>query len=106
MGGGIAVGAVAVSVNDEAKHAWTAAQRSYRVAATLALNIKEYKQRHARAMNPTDPGTATATRSSAMQTPTTRSSSKHATSAAPNAPCAPSRATAPSSSSWASTSAA
>jgi aarF domain-containing kinase len=40
-GGVVAVGAVAVATNDEAKHAWTAAQRSYRVLSTLVLNIKE-----------------------------------------------------------------
>lgn len=41
LGGGVAVGAGAVALNDDAKHAWAAAQRTYRVAATLALNIKE-----------------------------------------------------------------
>lgn len=41
-GGGIAIGAVAVTINDDAKHAYVAAQRSYRVVTTLVLNIKEY----------------------------------------------------------------
>jgi aarF domain-containing kinase len=40
-GGAVAVGAVAVATNDDAKHAWTAAQRSYRVLSTLVLNISE-----------------------------------------------------------------
>jgi hypothetical protein len=40
-GGVVAVGAVAVATNDDAKHAWTAAQRSYRVLSTLVLNIRE-----------------------------------------------------------------
>lgn len=43
VGGGIAVGAGVVALNEDAKHAWAAAQRTYRVAATLALNIKEYE---------------------------------------------------------------
>lgn len=43
LGGGIAVGAAIVTVNDDAKHAWSAAQRTYRVAATLAWNIKDYR---------------------------------------------------------------
>lgn len=41
-GGGIAIGAAVVTVNDDAKHAYVAAQRSYRVVATLVLNIREY----------------------------------------------------------------
>ena len=41
-GGGIAIGAAFVTVNDDAKHAYVAAQRSYRVVATLVLNIREY----------------------------------------------------------------
>lgn len=41
LGAGIALGATVVTVNDEAKHAWAAAQRTSRVATTLALNIKE-----------------------------------------------------------------
>lgn len=41
--GALTIGAAAVvTVNDDAKHAYTAAQRSYRVLATLYLNIKEY----------------------------------------------------------------
>lgn len=36
------VGAAGLTVSDDAKHAYTAAKRSYRVAETLALNIKEY----------------------------------------------------------------
>jgi aarF domain-containing kinase len=41
-GGGLAIGAGVVTINDDAKHAYVAAQRSYRVAATLVLNIREY----------------------------------------------------------------
>lgn len=41
LGGGIALGAAVVSLSDDARHAFSAAQRTYRVAATLALNIKE-----------------------------------------------------------------
>ena len=41
-GGGVAIGAAVVTVNDDAKHAYVAAQRSYRVVATLVLNIREY----------------------------------------------------------------
>ncbi|UPX17206.1 phosphate system positive regulatory protein pho81, variant 2 [Ascochyta rabiei] len=43
LGGGVAVGGAVVTLNDDAKHAWSAAQRTYRVAATLALNIKDYR---------------------------------------------------------------
>lgn len=39
--GGLGIGTAAVTVNDEAKHAFTAVQRSTRVVATLALCIKE-----------------------------------------------------------------
>lgn len=41
LGGGIALGAAVVTLSDDAMHAFSAAQRTYRVAATLALNIKE-----------------------------------------------------------------
>jgi len=41
-GGALTIGAAALTINDDAKHAATAAKRSYRVAETLALNIKEY----------------------------------------------------------------
>lgn len=41
-GGGIVIGAAAVTINDDAKHAYIAAQRSYRVLGTLVLNIKEW----------------------------------------------------------------
>jgi aarF domain-containing kinase len=41
-GSGLAIGAGVVTINDDAKHAYVAAQRSYRVAATLVLNIREY----------------------------------------------------------------
>lgn len=37
----MAVGAAAVTYSEDARHAAYAAQRTYRVAATLALNIKE-----------------------------------------------------------------
>lgn len=43
-GGGIALlGAGVVTINDDAKHAYVAAQRSYRVLTTLVLNIKDYR---------------------------------------------------------------
>ncbi|KAI4652338.1 hypothetical protein J4E93_002539 [Alternaria ventricosa] len=42
-GGGVAIGAAVVTVNDDAKHAYVAAQRSYRVVATLVLNIRDYR---------------------------------------------------------------
>ena len=41
-GGGLAIGAGVVTINDDAKHAYIATQRSYRVVGTLILNIKEY----------------------------------------------------------------
>ncbi|KAJ4361308.1 hypothetical protein N0V95_002010 [Ascochyta clinopodiicola] len=43
LGGGVVVGAAVVTLSDDAKHAWLAAQRTYRVAATLAWNIKDYR---------------------------------------------------------------
>lgn len=42
MVGGIGVIAAAVALDDDAKHAFAAAQRSGRVAATLFLCIAEY----------------------------------------------------------------
>lgn len=42
-GGGVAIGAAAITINDDAKHAYVAAQRSYRVVGTLVLNIKDYR---------------------------------------------------------------
>lgn len=36
------IGAAGLTISDDAKHAYTAGKRSYRVAETLALNIKEY----------------------------------------------------------------
>ncbi|KAF2847994.1 hypothetical protein T440DRAFT_500753 [Plenodomus tracheiphilus IPT5] len=42
-GGGIALGAGVVTLNEDAKHAYVAAQRSYRVLTTLILNIKDYR---------------------------------------------------------------
>ena len=43
-GGGLAfsAGVVSVTLHDDAKHAYVAAQRSYRVLTTLVLNIHEY----------------------------------------------------------------
>jgi hypothetical protein len=41
-GGALTIGAAAVTINDDAKHAYTATKRSYRVLETLVLNIKEY----------------------------------------------------------------
>ncbi|KAF1850008.1 ABC1-domain-containing protein [Cucurbitaria berberidis CBS 394.84] len=43
VGGGLAIGAGVVTINDDAKHAYVAAQRSYRVLGTLVLNIKDYR---------------------------------------------------------------
>jgi hypothetical protein len=40
-GGVFTIGAAAVTISDDAKHAKTAVQRSYRVLSTLALNVKE-----------------------------------------------------------------
>ena len=42
IGGGIAIGAAIITVNEDAKHVYVAAQRSYRVVETLVLNIREY----------------------------------------------------------------
>ncbi|KAF1940767.1 ABC1-domain-containing protein [Clathrospora elynae] len=42
-GSGLAIGAGVVTINDDAKHAYVAAQRSYRVLATLVFNIKAYR---------------------------------------------------------------
>jgi len=39
----VALGAAAVTYSEDARHAASAAQRTYRVAATLALNIKDYR---------------------------------------------------------------
>lgn len=41
-GGVLAIGTVVVTISDDAKHAFTATQRSYRVLETLVLNIREY----------------------------------------------------------------
>ncbi|KAF2035532.1 ABC1-domain-containing protein [Setomelanomma holmii] len=42
-GGALTIGAAAITINDDAKHAYIAAQRSYRVLGTLAANIKDYR---------------------------------------------------------------
>jgi aarF domain-containing kinase len=42
IGGGLVIGAAAVAVNEDARHVYVAAQRSYRVVSTLVLNIREY----------------------------------------------------------------
>jgi hypothetical protein len=41
-GGVFTIGAAAITVSDDAKHAYTATKRSYRVLETLVLNIREY----------------------------------------------------------------
>jgi hypothetical protein len=41
-GGALTIGAAVVTISDDAKHAFTATQRSYRVLETLVLNIREY----------------------------------------------------------------
>lgn len=40
-GGVFTIGVVAITVSDDAKHAYTATKRSYRVLETLVLNIME-----------------------------------------------------------------
>ncbi|KAH3917050.1 hypothetical protein HBI56_167530 [Parastagonospora nodorum] len=42
-GGVFTVGAAAVTLSDDAKHAYTATKRSYRVLETLVLNIRDYR---------------------------------------------------------------
>jgi hypothetical protein len=42
VSGGFGLTAAAVTVNDDAKHAWTAVQRSTRVVSTLFICINEY----------------------------------------------------------------
>lgn len=42
LGGGLVIGATAVTFNEDARHVYIAAQRSYRVVSTLVLNIREY----------------------------------------------------------------
>ena len=39
--GGLGIGTTAVAINEDAKHAFTAARRSGRVVSTLFVNIKE-----------------------------------------------------------------
>jgi hypothetical protein len=41
VGGGFAIAGAAVTINDDAKHAYTAVQRSSRVLSTLFINVKE-----------------------------------------------------------------
>jgi len=41
VGGGLGISAAVFAVNEDAKHAYVAAERSGRVASTLFLNIKE-----------------------------------------------------------------
>lgn len=41
-GGAVVAGGVLVAVSDEARHAYTATKRSYRVLETLFLNVREY----------------------------------------------------------------
>jgi aarF domain-containing kinase len=98
-GGALTLGAAAITFNDDAQHAYTAAQRSYRVAETLALNIKEYVVKSWTSEEPTAnlPRTATAPSSSSTPTQTIPPSSKNATSDAQSERSAPSRKTAPSS---------
>ncbi|CAO2658819.1 Nn.00g065420.m01.CDS01 [Neocucurbitaria sp. VM-36] len=54
-GGGLAIGAGVVTINDDAKHAYVAAQRSYRVVGTLVLNIKDYRDTLKRDSDPDYP---------------------------------------------------
>lgn len=41
VGGGLTLAGAAVTVNDDAKHAYVAVQRSSRVLSTLFVNVKE-----------------------------------------------------------------
>lgn len=41
-GGAFTIGAAALTISDDAKHAKMAVERSYRVLGTLALNVKEW----------------------------------------------------------------
>lgn len=41
VGGGLTLAGAAVTLNDDAKHAYTAVQRSSRVLSTLFVNVKE-----------------------------------------------------------------
>ncbi|KAJ4358019.1 uncharacterized protein N0V89_002598 [Didymosphaeria variabile] len=43
VGGGLAVAGVVVTNNNDAKHAYTAVQRSSRVLSTLFVNVKDYR---------------------------------------------------------------
>ncbi|ORY12239.1 ABC1 family-domain-containing protein [Clohesyomyces aquaticus] len=43
-GGGVTIGSLAVTVNDDAKHAVTAVQRSSRVVSTLFICINDYRK--------------------------------------------------------------
>ncbi|KAJ4292386.1 hypothetical protein N0V90_009048 [Kalmusia sp. IMI 367209] len=43
VGGGLGVAAAVVVVNEDAKHAYTAVQRSSRVLSTLFVNVKDYR---------------------------------------------------------------
>ncbi|KAF1970532.1 hypothetical protein BU23DRAFT_511455 [Bimuria novae-zelandiae CBS 107.79] len=43
VGGGLAIAGVTVTVNDDAKHAYIAVQRSSRVLSTLFVNVKDYR---------------------------------------------------------------
>jgi predicted unusual protein kinase regulating ubiquinone biosynthesis (AarF/ABC1/UbiB family) len=45
-GTAVAIGAATIAVSDDAKHAYTATKRSYRVLETLVLNIREYVYSH------------------------------------------------------------
>jgi aarF domain-containing kinase len=41
VGGGLGISAAVIAVNEDAKHAYVAAERSGRVASTLFVNIRE-----------------------------------------------------------------
>ncbi|EMD60040.1 hypothetical protein GGP41_009450 [Bipolaris sorokiniana] len=43
IGGGLVIGTAAVTFNEDARHVYVAAQRSYRVVSTLVLNIRDYR---------------------------------------------------------------
>ncbi|KAH7564591.1 hypothetical protein BM1_01638 [Bipolaris maydis] len=42
-GSGLVIGTAAVTFNEDARHVYVAAQRSYRVVSTLVLNIRDYR---------------------------------------------------------------
>jgi aarF domain-containing kinase len=74
-GGALTIGAAVVTISDDAKHAKTAVERSYRVLGTLFLNVKEWVAiRQVSRTIVADMRTATATSSNETPSQTTPSS--------------------------------